>query len=184
MKGAVDGGIHIPHSDSIFPKAKEVEKEKTKAPKEKGDKKEEKGDKKEGKETAKEPKTAPSNPLRDRLFGLHVQKYMDVLSKTPEAMNRQFRKWSLCLKENKATKVEEVYKKVFAEIRKNPQKAPGKKKEQKKIGRDGSNPALCTNGKHKYLRHKKLNREQRKNRVADKIQQFVAERQKAAKKAK
>jgi large subunit ribosomal protein L5e len=54
LKGAVDGGLHIPHSDSIFPKVKSDKKDK--------------GDKATGKETT----SKGGNPLRDRIFGVHV----------------------------------------------------------------------------------------------------------------
>lgn len=172
MKGAVDGGIHIPHKDTIFPKAKEV--------------KEEKGKKKEGKGTA-----PASNPVRDRLFGLHVQKYMDILSKDKTKFTRQFSLWDKCLKDNKVKTIEDLYKKVYQEIRKNPAKAPGKKRVKKqekkknsKVKRDPKNINICTNGKHTYRRDKGITRDERKKRVADKIKKFIEDRKKAVKATK
>ena len=180
MKGAVDGGVHIPHSDKIFPKVK-VEKEKKKGG-DKGEKKE-KGDKKTDAPVVadkKDTKTAPGNPLRERIFGVHVQKYMDILSKNKESFAKQFSKWDACLKAAKVTKVDELYKKVFAEIRKNPAKAKAQKKQQVAIKRDTKDVNITINGKHKYRRDKPLNNEQRKVRVAAKIEKFIADRKKAA----
>jgi len=169
MKGAVDWWIHIPHNDKIFPKNKDQKE----WGKDKG--------KEKGGEKAKEGKgaTASTNPLRDRLFWLHVQKYMDELSKKPEAFKRQFSKWDKCLKDNKVTKLEDLYKKVFSEIRKNPTKAPTKKKVQKPITRDTKDKNVCTNWAKKYRRDKKITNKERKQRVDEKIKKWVEERKKA-----
>ena len=163
MKGAVDGGIHIPHKDKIFPGNGAAKEE----------------DKKGGKKDAK-----AGNPLRERLYGLHVQKYMDLLSKDKNAYEKQFKLWDKCLKDAKVKNVEELYKKVFAEVRKNPERPAGKKRsekkqQQKKIVRDSKNPALVTNGAKKYIRHTRLNNQQRKDRVNEKIAKFIEERKKA-----
>ena len=159
MKGAVDGGVHIPHSDKIFPSKKAVVDKK-------------------GKETK-----AGESLLRERIFGNHVQTYMESLrnSKTnKEAFAKQFSKWDACLKAAKVTKVDELYKKAFAEIRKTPTKAAAKKTEQKKVTHDAKDKNVSTNGKHKYRRDQKLNNAQRKERVAAKINKFIEERKKAA----
>jgi large subunit ribosomal protein L5e len=161
MKGAVDGGVHIPHSDKIFPKIKETKDAK-------------------GKVVANKDAKNAGNPLRERIFGTHVQKYIEILSKDKEAYQKQFSKWDKCLKDAKVAKVDDLYKKVFAEIRKNPTKAVVAKKEQKKIIRDPKNINICTNGKHKYRRDTKLNNQQRKDRVAAKIKKFIEDRTKAA----
>jgi large subunit ribosomal protein L5e len=159
MKGAVDGGIHIPHKDKIFPKVKEET----------------------GKGKKKDDKAVSGNPLRDRIFGLHVQKYMDLLSKDKKAYSKQFSLWDKCLKDSGSKNVEELYKKIFTEVRKNPEKADGKKKsEQKKITRDPKDVNICTNGKHKYRRDKRISNQQRKDNVNKKIQKFIADRKKAA----
>lgn len=152
MKGAVDGGIHIPHKDKIFPQSKDPKK--------------------------------GGNLLRERLFGGHVQKYMDILKKGTDAYKAQFSKWDKCLTDSKAAKVEDLYKKIFTEIRKNPAKKVVAKKEQKKVQRDPKDANISINGKHKYRRDQKLNNQQRKARVADKINKFIEERKKAAAKKK
>lgn len=171
MKGAVDGGIHIPHSDKIFPKPKEVEAKK--------------GQKKEA------AKVVPGATLRERLFGVHVQTYMDILSKDKEAYKKQFSKWDECLKKAGVKKIEELYKKVYAEIRKNPKPVYAKKKitkqdrqNKKKAVADPKEPNIFTNGKHKYRRDQRLTNADRKKRVAAKIKKFLDERKKAAGKKK
>jgi len=75
-------------------------------------------------------------------------------------------------------------KKAFAEIRKNPTKAPKKEKKQVKVKKDDKNVHITINGKHKYRRDIRLNNTERKNRVAAKIQKFIEERKKAATKKK
>lgn len=161
MKGAVDGGIHIPHKAKIFP-AKKAQLDK------------------KGKETK-----AGVSLLRERIFGNHVQNYIDTLkkSKDPNAYKDKFSKWDECLKNAKVAKIEDLYKKVFAEIRKNPSKAPAKKREQKKIVRDTTDPNIVINGGKKYRRDTRLNNQQRKERVAAKINKFKEEREKAKKTA-
>lgn len=163
MKGAVDGGIHIPHSDKIFPKVKEAKPEKGKKV-----------------EKPKEENKNAGNPLRDRLFGLHVQKYMDVLSKDKAAFAKQFSQWDACLKKSGCKNVEELYKKVFTEIRKNPDRAPMVKKVQKKVVRDTKDKSIVINGAKKYRRDFKLTNKERKDRVAAKINKFIEDRKKAA----
>ena len=96
----------------------------------------------------------------------------------------QFNNWKLCLKNAGVKTIEELYKKIFAEIRKNADRPAGKKrkdkkKAQKKIVRDSSNVSIVTNGKHKYRSDVRLNNQQRKDRVAAKINKFVEERKKA-----
>lgn len=152
MKGAVDGGINIPHKDTIFPKYKDPKK--------------------------------TDNLLKERLFGTHVQKYMDLVKKGSEKYKKLFSNWDKCLTAAKVAKVEDLYKKIFTEIRKDPSRKPAVKKEQKKIVRDAKDPNIVTNGKHKYRRDKRLNNQQRKKRVADKINKFIEERKKAAAKKK
>jgi len=170
MKGAVDGGIHIPHSDKIFPSPKEAKKD---------DKKKE-APKTDGK------KPTSGNNLRDRIFGVHVQNYISYLSgkKDITVNKQQFNNWNKCLAANKVKTAEELYKKVFAEIRKNPEKPAAKKKEQKEVKRDPKDNSIVINGKHKYKREVRLNNQQRKDRVQSKIQKFIEERKKAISKKK
>jgi len=153
LKGAVDGGLNIPHSDKIFP----------------GANKEEKGAKKDAK----------SNPHRDRIFGNHVQSYMDSIKKDERRFKLQFGTWAQCLQTAKVSKVEELIKKVHAEIRKNPERPARKPRQQQPTTYSDKERTIVTNAKKPYKRDRRLTAEQRKKRVADKIRKFAAERSKA-----
>ncbi len=148
LKGAVDGGIHIPHSDSIFPKKKDAK--------------------------------SKANPLRDRIFGLHVQTWMDDFRKNPRGKgdnDQQFKKTEKNLTEAKVKTVEELYKKVHAAIRANPAKV-AKAKKTVKHTTDAKEPNVFTVNGKKYRKDIKLSNEQRKKRVQEKIQKFLKERSK------
>jgi large subunit ribosomal protein L5e len=164
LKGAVDGGIHIPHSDKIFPKVK-------------AEGKETKGAKKEDKAPAK---TASGNPLRDRIFGVHVQNYIDKLKKeNSDAYKRQFSKWDKALTEAKVKTLEELYKKVHAAIRANPARVAKPKKGPTKHTLDAKNKHIRTTpGKKTYRKDVRLTRDERKQRVQEKIAKYLKERSK------
>lgn len=156
MKGAVDGGIHIPHSDKIFPKAKGGDKKETK-----------------GKETK-----AAGNLLRDRIFGVHVQNYMDYFKKSNKGYNtHQFALWEKNFAAAKVKNTEELYKKVHAAIRANPARVKAPKKTVKHTA-DPKNPSIMTVGNKKYRRDVKISLEQRKKNVQDKIAKYLKERRK------
>jgi large subunit ribosomal protein L5e len=157
MKGAVDGGINIPHSDKIFPG---------------------KGDAKEGKDAKKDTKKAAGNPLRDRIFGVHVQSYMELLKKDQEAYKLQFSRWDACLSQNKVKTPEELYKKVHAAIRSNPARVKSTKKHTVKHTQDKANKNVRTVNGKTYRRDIRLTREERRKRVNDKIAKYVKERAK------
>lgn len=140
MKGAVDGGIHIPHKDNIFPSSS----------------------------------NAKVNALRERIFGLHVQKYMDSL-KGQEYVD-QFKKWDECLKANKVNKVEDLYKKVHAAIRADSSFTATKKNVHKHV-RDAKNKNIITTNGKTYRNDYALTNAQRKTRVTEKIQRYLKERQ-------
>jgi len=156
LKGAVDGGLNIPHSDKIFPKVKED---------------------KSGK---KDPK---ANPHRDRIYGVHVQNYMDQIKKDERRYKLQFAQWNNCLQTAKVQKIEELIKKVHAEIRKNPDRAPSKrpkrkKGEKQKVEFSDKERTIVTSAKKPYKRDRRLNVQQRKQRVQEKIKKYAAERSK------
>jgi large subunit ribosomal protein L5e len=92
LKGASDGGLHVPHSNKRFP-----------------------GFKQEG---DKESYNAKIH--RERIFGGHVQTYMKNLKSDAEAYKRQFSKWDVALKKAGVDSLEKLYTKVHDEIRKNP----------------------------------------------------------------
>jgi large subunit ribosomal protein L5e len=98
MKGAVDGGLAIPHKPNRFPGYN----------KEKG--------------------TLNADVLRQRIFGQHVAKYMDhvkeVKAENPDEPNPQFNAFN---KAGLGPKdLEAMYKKVHAAIRANPARAAKK----------------------------------------------------------
>lgn len=70
LKGAVDGGIYIPHNEKRFPGFKVI-----KAAAATG-KKGKQTNEKAKKQTEFDPKV-----LREHIFGVHIQKYMDDLKK-------------------------------------------------------------------------------------------------------
>jgi large subunit ribosomal protein L5e len=90
LKGATDGGLHVPHSVKRFPGSK--------------------------KEDGRWKYDAEVH--RKRIFGLHVESYLKKLSEEdPEKLNKQFGLW---VKSGAIGKIEALYKSVFDAIRKNP----------------------------------------------------------------
>lgn len=109
LKGAVDGGLLIPHSEIRFP----------------GFTSGEEGD--EGKYDAK--------VHRERILGAHVDKYMAELKGDSDAYKRQFAKWDEALKKSGSKSVEALYTTVHAGIRKNPEHVKITPKDVKKQDR-------------------------------------------------
>jgi len=144
MKGAVDGGIHIPHSDKIFPSS---------------------GDAKKGGKSL----------LRERIFGHHVQTWIDILKN--EKNTTQCKKWQKCLTDNKVKNTEELYKKVHAAIRASPAR-PNKQKKAVENKRDPKNPQVVISNGKRYTRNVRLSNSQRKERVQEKIRKYIQERKK------
>ncbi len=161
MKGAVDGGIFVPHNNKRFP-GHHVEKA--------GETKGKKGKVEKGKaSTSWNPKEH-----RDHIFGLHVQGYMDLLKKEKkEKYATQFSRWEKTLAANKVNNLEALYKKVHAEIRKSPLRVKVERKNApvaKVISKANDKGVVRENfNKKKWIRHKKLTREERKKRVEIKI---------------
>jgi len=95
LKGAVDGGLNIPHSNNRFPGAKKAS---------------------DSGEWEYDPAVH-----RKYIFGGHVKSYMTGLKKKdPESYKRQFARYIAAGLDE--TKLEEVYKKAHKEIRKDPTK--------------------------------------------------------------
>ena len=94
MKGACDGGLDIPHNTKRFP-----------------------GTKKAGDDL-----TYDAKIHRERIFGGHVDKYFATLKKeSKEDFQKQFSQWEKNLTEVKVKTIAELYVKIHAEIRKNPE---------------------------------------------------------------
>merc|ERR1712066_1114042 len=140
LKGAVDGGLHIPHSTKNFPGFK--------PPEEKGQ---------EGEYDAEAHK--------ERIFGNHVKEYMEMLQEEdPTKYEAHFSKFL----ENDidADKMEDMYTEAHGKIKENPDFEPSEKKgttwERKgnTVTGDGTD----------VTRSIKLSLKQRKEKVALKIQ--------------
>jgi large subunit ribosomal protein L5e len=142
LKGVTDGGVFVPHSVKRFPGFK--------AGREEGQKEEYKAE-----------------VHRERIFGVHVDKYMKELkSNDPASYKRQFHKLDESLKAAKIDSLEKLFTKIHAEIRKNPDFT--KKAEKKNPDR-----------KHVAKRSKKLTLAQRKQRRVEKIKLYEKQQKKA-----
>jgi len=135
LKGAVDGGLYIPNSSNRFPGSKN--------------------------DVDDDDDEAQDNPEvhRKYIFGGHVADYMNKLQEEePEKYAKQF---SAYIKAGiGADDLEDLYMKVHADIRENPDKAP---KKQRDVG------SLKT-----YARPKKRTLAERKAAVLEKIQKAQA----------
>lgn len=144
LKGACDGGLHIPHSTKRFP----------------------------GYNPADDTYNAEAH--RERIFGIHVQKYMKELkAEDPEDYKTQFNLWQACLDKAKVDNLEKLYARIHDEIRKNPDAAQKKKHEKKPVKFLDKARTIIETPKGKYRRERKLTREQRATRVVEKIKRNV-----------
>ncbi len=116
----------------------------------------------------KEKPEADNKVLRDRILGVHVDVYLKHLKGT-ERETVQFKRWLDCLKTSGAKSVEELYKKVQAEIRKNPDHVKRAAKQNPKR-------------EHTKFHKKRLNAKQRSENVRKRIEIRQKELAKAAKK--
>ena len=167
MKGAVDGGLFIPHNTKRFPG---YHVEKATAATNKRGKVEAKG-KAAGAYNAKE--------HRDHIFGLHVQGYIDHLKKeNKDKYKKQFNKWDTAITASKVKTVEELYKKLHADIRKAPKRVKAEKKQapvRKVISKDKGLEQQNSKGV-KWIRQQRLSLEQRKERIRLRIQKAVTKK--------
>ena len=168
LKGAVDGGIHVPHNTKRFPGYHLEKKEAVTG--------------KRGKTVAEKGKAAGTynaKEHRDHIFGAHVQTYFDRLKKeNKDAFKKQFSKWDATLTKAKAANFEALYKKVHAEIRKNPVRPAVKKAApvRKQVSKaKGALVQQDSKGK-KWIRHFRLSNAERKARVQAKIQKAIAKK--------
>ena len=160
MKGASDGGIFIKHNNKRFPGFKVIE------PEEKGQKRTE---------------TFDADQHRAKIFGLTLEAYMDNLEETnKEKHAKHFSNWIKCLDANKVDNLEELYKRVHDEIRKNPDRVSIKKNEKPVLKKLDERGELFENSKGKKWRiNRKITLEERKQKVADKIADAIKRSQEA-----
>ncbi len=143
MKGATDGGIHVPHSVKKFPGYTKGQK------------------KKDSKYDA--------SVHRDRIYGVHIDAYMELLKEKGEDLyQKQFSQWDACLKKNGVESVEDLFEKIFEGIRKDCTR-PNEKKQRYKPKFLNDSKTLVQ-GKKQYKRFVKLTLEQRKAKLNQKIE--------------
>lgn len=154
LKGASDGGIYIKHNNKRFPGFK------IKMPEEKGEKKQE---------------TFEADEHRAKIFGINVEQYMDKLEEEDKTKYaKQFSRWDKCLKDAKLDSLEELYKKIHDEIRKNPDRVT-EKKNTKPVRKhlDDKNTTFENSQGKKWKIDRRLTNAERKERVQAKIQDAV-----------
>ncbi|CAE8587277.1 unnamed protein product [Polarella glacialis] len=140
LKGAVDGGLHVPHSAKNFPGFKAAE---------------EKGAESE----------YDAEAHKDRIFGNHVKEYMEMLQEEdPTKYEAHFSKFISAGID--AEKMEEMYTEAHEKIREDPNGEAAEKKDitqtrkgNKVVGSDGT----------EHIRSMKLTLKQRRVKVAAKI---------------
>ena len=142
LKGACDGGVHIPHSTRKFPGY--------------------------AKGKSKKDSKYDAAAHKRRIYGGHIDEYMKNLKKDDaEAFNKQFNLWNANLAKAGAKSVEELFGKVFEAIRKNPDHVKSTKKNVAPKYED-KNRTIVVTAKGKYRRDRRLTREQRQANVQTK----------------
>lgn len=142
LKGACDGGLHIPHSVKRFP-----------------------GYVKEGKKV-----TYNANAHKDRIYGVHVDTYMETLKKEePEKFKKQFRVWEDTLKKAGAKSVKDLVTKVIEKVKANPDREVKKRGEKKAQKYSDKQKTIVETAKGKYLRSRKISLQDRKKNVTIKL---------------
>merc|ERR1719310_2524290 len=105
LKGAVDGGLHVPHTNKNFPGFKAAE---------------EKGQESE----------YDAEAHKDRIFGKHVAEYMEMLAEEdPTKYEAHFAKYIGDGKD--ADSLEEMYTEAYSKIREDPAPDAAEKKDVK-----------------------------------------------------
>jgi len=145
LKGAVDGGLNVPHSNRRFP-----------------------GFKKEG-----EKESYNAKAHRDRIFGGHVTSHMKKLAPGTPAYTLQFSKWKACLEKAKVDNLEKLYTKVHEEIKKNPVRPPRKVQDKRDIKYTDKRKTVIETAKGKYTRDRRFTLDERKKRVQQKIKKSM-----------
>lgn len=166
MKGANDGGIHVPHKEKRFPGYRviraEVQTNK-------------RGKKLEEQEKAKTEYKPEVH--KDHIMGKHVQDYYDQLKKgDANRFKRQFSQWTKCLEASKAKNMMELWQKAHAAIRANPDRVRAVRKNQpvREVVTQAPNLVFKNSKGQKWLRSRKTSHAAKKALVASKIKQIKA----------
>lgn len=143
LKGACDGGLHIPHNVKKFPGYVKNE------------------DNKKGEYTAE--------AHRDRIFGCHVDEYMEKLkAESEESYKKQFNRWDAALTKAGVESVEDLMVKVHEGIRKDP-KFTKVVHTKKKVGFTNNAKDIIKTTKGTYKRDRRISYDTRKKNVATKL---------------
>jgi len=141
LKGAVDGGLHIPHTNKKFPGFKPAE------------------------EKGQEPEY-DADAHKEKIFGSHVKEYMEMLQEEdPTKYEAHFSKFI----ENDidADKIEEMYTDAHEKIREEPDHEPAEKKD---ITHEREGEQISSSDGTQHVRSAKISLEERRAKVAAKIQ--------------
>jgi len=140
LKGAVDGGLHVPHSNKNFPGFKPAE------------------------EKGAEPEY-DAEAHKERIFGAHVKEYMEMLAEEdPTKYEAHFSKYIEA--DIDADKLEDMYSEAHAKIREEPEHVP---KEKKDITRERKGNKIIASDGTEHVSTIKLSLKQRKAKVQAKI---------------
>jgi large subunit ribosomal protein L5e len=106
-------------------------------------------------------------------MGVHVTKYMNEMKKEdPEKFKRHFANWTKALDKAKVKTCEDLYKKVHAAIRANPErkKKAGNSKPTRKIVQKGFERIQENSKGKKWLRHFRIDHDTRAAKIMAKFQ--------------
>mmetsp|Transcript_8565 Transcript_8565/g.18751 ORF Transcript_8565/g.18751 Transcript_8565/m.18751 type:complete len:314 (+) Transcript_8565:91-1032(+) len=140
LKGAVDGGLHVPHTAKNFPGYKAAD------------------------EKGQDPEY-DAEAHKDRIFGNHVKEYMEMMAEEdPTKYEAHFAKFIAA--DIDADKMEDMYTEAHEKIREDP---TGEKSESKGVTYERKgNKAVGSDGTE-HVRTIKLSLKQRRQKVAAKI---------------
>merc|ERR1712232_620240 len=139
LKGAVDGGLHIPHSTKNFPGYKAAE----------------------GKGEAE----YDAEAHKEKIFGAHLKEYMEMLAEEdPTKYEAHFAKYIADGKD--ADGIEDMYSGAHTKIRADP--GPKAKKAKKITHQRKGNKIVYSDGKE-TVRRVKLSLKERRSKVANRI---------------
>jgi len=143
LKGACDGGLHVPHSVTKYPGYFREEGQK-------------KG-------------TYDAETHKARIMGSHIDGYMDELRENEDDFNKQFGKWNKCLQSAKVENCEALFKKIHEGIRKDP---VHKKVEHKKqaVKYTDDRRTIIKTSKGEYMRARKFTLAERNAALQMRIQ--------------
>merc|ERR1711933_473288 len=141
LKGAADGGLHVPHTTKNFPGFKPAE------------------------EKGQDPEY-DAEAHKERIFGSHVQEYMEMMKEEdPTKYEAHFSKY---IKEGiEPDKLEDMYTEAIEKIKEDPD---GEETEKKDITHERNGKTINSSDGSEHIRTTKLTLKQRRDKVAAKIQ--------------